>query len=79
MYNRQPDVDTQAGWKLAMDRITDMDTQVDTQVGTDRLKDMQGLRYGHSDKQILTDTAIWLSLDCRQTFSNRHGRINSIR
>lgn len=62
-----------------MDRITDMDTQVDTQVGTDRLKDMQGLRYGHSDKQILTDTAIWLSLDCRQTFSNRHGRINSIR
>lgn len=67
MYNRQPDFDTQAGWKLAMDRITDMDTQVDTQVGTVRLEDMQGLRYGHSDKQILTDTAIWLSLDCRHS------------
>lgn len=50
-----------------MGRLTDMDTQVDTQVGTDRLKDMHGLRYGHSDKQILTDTAIWLSLDCRHS------------
>lgn len=40
VYNRQPDVDTQAGRKLAMGRLTDMDTQVDTQVGTDRLKDM---------------------------------------
>lgn len=67
MYNSQPDVDTQAGRKLAMDRLTDMDTQVDTQVGTDRLTDMHGLRYGHSDKQILTDTAIWLSLDCRHS------------
>ena len=38
MYNRQPDLDTQAGWKLATDRITDMDTQVDTQVGTVRLE-----------------------------------------
>lgn len=70
VYNSQPDVETQTGRQV--DKITDMDTQVGTQVGMDGSWTHMD-SCGHSDKQILIDTDVWIHLDHKQTSLNRHG------
>lgn len=44
----------------------DMDTKVDTQVGMAKTHGhTHGLRYKHSEINVLTNTDVWLNLDHR--------------